>query len=166
MTFKQGTKLDHLLKIQKVLEVPEHCDYYGIFQWDEDIFKKENGIYKPAGRIVLPMTVESRNPITHEGAFSVAFTIFENDYFEGLSAPTPIGYKSGEFDFQALCDWRDDGPDGNISGTLVQTFIRSEDSYSIVRSHIANILGNLEKITEKAREANVEHLVKRTFIEY
>ncbi|MFH1802042.1 MAG: hypothetical protein ABH864_01165 [archaeon] len=43
MTFKQGTHFDHLSKVQKILEVPDNYDVYGIFKWEEDIFKKEMG---------------------------------------------------------------------------------------------------------------------------
>ncbi|MFH1802041.1 MAG: hypothetical protein ABH864_01160 [archaeon] len=129
--------------------------------------QKRNGIYRPAGRLVLPMTVEGRNPDHNEGAHSVAFTIFEEEFFEGLSAPTPPGYGSNPegFEFQALCDWCDSPPRDEI-GVLTQTYTRSQNPYTVVRAHVANILGNLEKITEKARKAGVEHVVKRAFIEY
>lgn len=176
MKFKQGTMLDQLLNVQRILDSPEDYNYYGIFRWEEDIFTKDNGLFRPAGRIILPMTVEGRNPKENDGAYSVAFTYFEKDYFEGLQAPNPDPFDSGidihgnPIEYQALCDWFSGDTDKNLSGShdgvLIQTYTKSQDPYVVVRPHIGNVLSNLEGITQEAKKVNVEHLVKRAFIEY
>jgi hypothetical protein len=148
MTFKEGTHLDHLKGIQEVVTNPEVAWPYGPFMWEEDIFEKVKGIYRPVGRIILPMSVEAkRDP--NFGDKAVAFTVLDREYFEGNDA---------ENGYDCFSDWQGRG--------MVDTYTRSTNPYSIVKSHITNILGNFDKISKQARELKVEDLVKRMFVKY
>jgi hypothetical protein len=163
MSFIQGENLDYLKKVRDVIAF-EDTGGYGTFIWQEDIFQKRDGIFVPAGRIVLPMNVEGRDPERNFGTRGVAFTAFHKDYFEGITED------SEGFDMSCFCDWFPEMPNPDVFGynnsVGIQTHLRTKDPYIAVRSHVENMLKNLPKLSELAENAGVQNLVKRVFMEY
>lgn len=162
MAFKQGDHLAHLQGVKKVLENPK--DMYGPFLWQEDIFKKEKGVYVPAGRIILPMSVEGRDSEKYPNRRAIAFTAFCKAYFEGEDA-TPEGCNH-------FSDWfpngKADGIESYTGEMSLTSDINTRNPYLAVRAHVENVLHSLDELRVSAEERGLDlpGLVRRLFVEY
>ncbi len=163
----------HLNGVKSVLGDVD-ANLYGPFIWEEDIFGKIDGIYRPIGRVILPLSVEGRDPENYaDGRKGVAFTVFSEAYFAGdgcLMHAESTGAKEGNC--SSLCDWDLSGygegfvlPEEQMF-MLPATSIGVNDPLIAIKSHVERVLSSRGELEDLAKKTGTENLVKRTFIEY